>query len=492
MTSDNWSYPCDRWGYDIDVARQRRKRKANSLDCDHSTSRRVRPRREREPVGELDGEQEHRFEAQEGSRCSKGLTTENLARLQRELSTSDSGLEDSSMGKRPISRSTSYPSNLSFNENDSSQSTETDKDKALTAYHRDYPLRLSEHNVKRASPTTKPRNWDTLQNLVLQASESAPLTEHELGKIYRLISQLPFQNERHVSDALFSRFFPTGTVEDSEGLWVERNRSWSRWIPPYANQERRLGAPQPDYVVGFQLDKLPSKAAEFARPSHGLLAFPVFFAEFKRSSNGIEVARSQNMNNGASAVYLLLRLQQELGKEQQDRFYDHAHVLSLDCNGTAWRLNCHWVSRTDNSKDIFYSKSLKAWIIDEDDKTLSEMRASLRKVAGWIEGMFYKVYKDLSSLKEKCNVLGKGPSGSQAASEPSNVAAQESQGGSSSGHDSKPFVATSEELDHSTPLSSQVSGQKDMEQIQTSPTNPSKKVKMGNADGPLPAASDLG
>jgi len=60
------------------------------------------------------------------------------------------------------------------------------------------------------------------------------------------------------------------------------------------------------------------------------LAFPIFFAELKKASRIMNVAKLQNMHNEVSVVYNLLRL--HLTIDQEDDYYDQAWVLSLDIN----------------------------------------------------------------------------------------------------------------------------------------------------------------
>ena len=71
----------------------------------------------------------------------------------------------------------------------------------------------------------------------------------------------------------------------------------------------------------------------------------------------MNVAKLQNLHNGASAVYNLLRLYRVIGLE--DDFYNKAWVLALDTNREMWRLRCHWVSRGGYQCDTYYSKVLR-------------------------------------------------------------------------------------------------------------------------------------
>ncbi len=56
----------------------------------------------------------------------------------------------------------------------------------------------------------------------------------------------------------------------------------------------------------------------------------MFFAELKGASGTMNVAKLQNMHNGVSAVYNLLRLHLAIG--QGNDYYDQAWVLSLNIN----------------------------------------------------------------------------------------------------------------------------------------------------------------
>ena len=73
-----------------------------------------------------------------------------------------------------------------------------------------------------------------------------------------------------------------------------------------------------------------------ASPSRNKFSFPLFFVELKEALRAMNVVESQNLHNGASTVYNLLRLYQAVGLE--DDFCDKACVLEVNTSDKMWRL----------------------------------------------------------------------------------------------------------------------------------------------------------
>jgi len=264
------------------------------------------------------------------------------------------------------------------------------KPKSVTAYDVDFEDILETHRVIEADDE-EPKNWRELQLLVGRERASAPPEDHEIKGIRVTVRRS--SNENSVSSSVFPRIFPVSRVNTCNTLKEHWNRQWTHWIPPYANHSPKVASPQPDYAIGYHTKLFPGEAIRrlqgLASPSKNKLSFPVFFAELKGASGAMNVAKLQNLHNGASAVYNILRLHQAIGEE--DGFYDRAWVLSLDTNGEMWRLRCHWVSKGDHEYDTYYSKILRCWAIEDPRvTTVSETRASMRNVVDRMRDVLFK------------------------------------------------------------------------------------------------------
>ena len=225
---------------------------------------------------------------------------------------------------------------------------------------------------------------------------SVPSEEYEIKSIRVTVRRS--SNENSVSSSVFPRIFPVSRVDTCSTLKEHWNRQWTHWIPPYPNHDPKIAPPQPDYAIGYHTTLFPGGAIRrlqgLASPSKNKLSFPVFFAELKGASGAMSVAKIQNLHNGASAVYNLLRLYQAIGLE--DDFYGKAWVLALDTNGEMWRLRCHWVSRGGHECDTYYSKILRCWAVEDPrDSIISEARASMRNIVDWMRDT---LFKDLSAM----------------------------------------------------------------------------------------------
>jgi len=194
------------------------------------------------------------------------------------------------------------------------------KSKSVTAYDVDFDDILEARRVVEAGDE-EPNNWRELQSLVGRDRASAPPEEHEIKSIRVTVRRS--SNENSVSSSVFPRIFPVTRVDTCQTLKEQWNRQWAHWIPPYQNHDPKLAPPQPDYAIGYHTKLFPCGAIRrlqgLASPSKNKLSFPIFFAELKGSSGAMNVAKLQNLHNGASAVYNLLRLYQALGLE--DDFY---------------------------------------------------------------------------------------------------------------------------------------------------------------------------
>jgi len=277
------------------------------------------------------------------------------------------------------------------------------KSKSVTAYDVDFDDILEARRVVEAGDE-EPNNWRELQSLVGRDRASAPPEEHEIKRTIRRSS-----NENSVSSSVFPRIFPVTRVDTCQTLKEQWNRQWAHWIPPYQNHDPKLAPPQPDYAIGYHTKLFPCGAIRrlqgLASPSKNKLSFPIFFAELKGSSGAMNVAKLQNLHNGASAVYNLLRLYQALSLE--DDFYDKAWVLALDTNGEMWRLRCHWVSKGGHDRDTYYSKVLRCWAVEDPrDSVISEVRASMRNIVDWMRDV---LFKDLSATVDTYDTFNTRP-----------------------------------------------------------------------------------
>lgn len=278
--------------------------------------------------------------------------------------------------------------------------------KSITAYDTGFDDILEARHVVEAEDE-EPKNWSALHSLLGRERASVPPEDHEIKGIREAVRRS--SNENSVSHSVFPRIFPVSKVDTCKTLKEHWNRQWIHWTPHYANHDPKVVPPQPDYAIGYHTKLFPGGAVQklqgLASPSKNKLAFPIFFAELKGASGTMNVAKLQNMHNGASAVYNLLRLHLAIG--QGDDYYDQAWVLSLDTNGEVWRLRCHWVSREDYTYDTYYSKVLRCWAVEDPrDVVIVEARASMRNVVDWMREVMFKVLHTAMDTYERTVTTG--------------------------------------------------------------------------------------
>ena len=273
--------------------------------------------------------------------------------------------------------------------------------KSITAYDTGFNDIMEARHVIEAEDEEL-KNWSTLHSLLKRERASVSPENREIKGIRETVRRS--FNEDSVSHSVFLRIFPVSKVDTCKTLKEHWNRSWTHWTPPYANHDLKVVPPQPDYAIGYHTKLFPGGAVQklqgLASPSKNKLAFPMFFAELKGASGTMNVAKLQNMHNGVSAVYNLLRLHLAIG--QGNDYYDQAWVLSLNINDEVWRLRCHWVSREDHNYDTYYSKVLRYWAVEDPrDAVILETRASMRNVVNWMREVVFKVLHTAMNTYER-------------------------------------------------------------------------------------------
>ena len=231
---------------------------------------------------------------------------------------------------------------------------------------------------------------------------SASPENHEIKNIRVTVRRS--SNENSVSFSVFSRIFLVSRVNICHTLKKHWNRQWTHWISSYANHNSKIASSQSNYVIEYHiklfLDEVIRRLQELASSSKNKLSFLVFFVKLKETSSAMNVAKLQNLHNEASAIYNMLRLHQAI--DEKNDFYDRIWVLSLDINDEMWRLRCHWVSKNDHECDIYYSKILRCWTIEDSRVTIvSEARASMRNVVNRMRDVLFKDLYAAINIYEK-------------------------------------------------------------------------------------------
>ncbi len=231
---------------------------------------------------------------------------------------------------------------------------------------------------------------------------SASLENHEIKSI-RVTVRRSF-NENSVSFSVFSRIFLVSRVNTCNTLKKHWNHQWTYWISSYANHSSKVASLQLNYVIEYHiklfLNEVIRRLQKLASFSKNKLSFLVFFVELKETSSAMNVAKLQNLHNEASAIYNILRLHQTI--DEKNDFYDRVWVLSLNINDEMWRLRCHWVSKNDYEYDIYYSKILRCWTIEDSRvTTVSKTRASMRNIVNRMRDVLFKDLYTAMNIYEK-------------------------------------------------------------------------------------------
>ena len=213
------------------------------------------------------------------------------------------------------------------------------------------------------NPEPKPRNYAEIE-ACLRMSRQSEAPDDEAVKFFRKISRNS-RNEAEVKHDVVPCFIPMDEILRSDTLSRALEGQWNR--SPFGIKDNiRFSVPKPDYCVGFQSDVLPieglTNLSSLAFPTGPPIAFPHTFVEMKGRAD-MEVARKQNLHNGACAVHNLLKLEKLIGGAHN--FYGNANVFSVDTNGQMAKLNCHWVAQDANGSDIYYGKCIRSWAIND-------------------------------------------------------------------------------------------------------------------------------
>ena len=231
---------------------------------------------------------------------------------------------------------------------------------------------------------------------------SASSENHEIKNIRVTVRRS--SNENSISFSVFSRIFLVSRVNICHTLKKHWNHQWTHWISSYANHNSKVASSQSNYVIEYHIklffNDIIQRLQELASFSKNKLSFLVFFVELKETSSAMNVAKLQNLHNEASAIYNILRLHQTI--DEKNDFYDRIWVLLLDINDEMWRLQCHWISKSDHEYEIYYSKILRCWAIKDSRVTIvSEARASMRNIVNRMRDVLFKDLYTAMNIYEK-------------------------------------------------------------------------------------------
>ena len=212
-------------------------------------------------------------------------------------------------------------------------------------------------------PEPEPKNYADIETCLRMLRHSEE-PDNEAVKFFRKISR-DSRNEAEVKHDVVPCFIPMAKILRSKSLSRALEGQWN--TSPFGIKDNlRFAVPKPDYCVGFQSDILPIQAltdlSSIAFPTGPPIAFPHTFVEMKGRAD-MEVARKQNLHNGACAVHNLLKLEKLTGGAHA--FYGVSKVFSVDTNGQMVKLNCHWVEQDIKGNDIYYGKCIRSWAVND-------------------------------------------------------------------------------------------------------------------------------
>jgi hypothetical protein len=171
-------------------------------------------------------------------------------------------------------------------------------------------------------------------------------------------------NENGALQALLPQVLPIiDNLWDSPNDALPLNMAWDRQILLGPEMQPAITPPKPDQAFGFLPEAFPFKYAASALKSSMYptrdLAWPYFTVEAKGRQGQLDVARLQNMHNGAIMLNNMLQLKRSIDREHE--LIDKVGVMTLELTTESISLSAHWIARNPDGTLHFRSRCVTCY-----------------------------------------------------------------------------------------------------------------------------------
>ena len=281
---------------------------------------------------------------------------------------------------------------------------------AINAYDEGYSAALQDKGIYFADaeePDKDPSNIQGLMTAVSAARTNYTDRDNKAAMDLRVLMRKA-TNESETVQSILPEIVPVRELKIDNDISTAPEQFWDRKAMIGPTDKPMLTAPKPDRAIGWArhvFSEFPQARTYLgyamcpARKSG--LTLPLFTIEVKGDKGSLKVARLQNLHNGATMLYNLLRIREAcLGKETED-FFNKVHAMSLELTADVVQLSCYWAARDGDGTINYYGRVTHVWT-PYDGSHYKQAHRYIRNALEWVRGQALEwVCSALSALETR-------------------------------------------------------------------------------------------
>ena len=313
-----------------------------------------------------------------------------------------------------LNQSASYEPSSSMSPKTGSSKSSKDSGEpngAVNAEHPSYLTGLDQRGIYFADdePDKDPSNIQALKKAISAKRSNYIAPDNTAARELRIRArQAP--NESAIVQSVLPMIAPIGELEMDGDISTTPDQRWHRTVMIRPDEPQMLTAPKPDRTIGWSARVFSSKYLKAMRllghtiapvAGNSRLTIPLFTIEMKGGKGVIDVARLQNLHNGATMLANLFEIW-KLNLEENG-FFNKVHAMSLELTKESIQLSCYWARKSDRGIE-FYGRALYGWNL-YDGHLYKKAHRYIRNALEWVREQAFKwVCQALSALEDKLNI----------------------------------------------------------------------------------------
>ena len=265
---------------------------------------------------------------------------------------------------------------------------------AINAYDEGYSAALQDKGIYFADaeePDKDPSNIQALMTAVSATRTNYTDPDNNAARDLR-IRMKKATNESETVQSVLPEIVPVRELQIENDVSTAPEQKWSRKAMIGPREKPMLTAPKPDRTIGWArhvFSKFPQARrylgfAMCPAPKHEL-TIPLFTIEVKGDRGSLKVARLQNLHNGATMLYNLLRIREACPGKETDDFFNKVHAMSLELTADVVQLSCYWAARDGDGTINYYGRVTHVWT-PYDGSHYKQAHRYIRNALEWVRG----------------------------------------------------------------------------------------------------------
>lgn len=282
----------------------------------------------------------------------------------------EQGLRLLNKSNRPCSLKGCPSTSLGTHSENSMKTWLSDETKdAINADDPSYSERLKEKGIYFADdePDKDPSKIRELMKAVSAKRPNYTAPDRTAARGLRIRARKTVNESAMIQDVL-PDIVPLTELWRAKDISTTPEQKWHRMVMIRPDEPELLRAPKPNWTIGWSYSVFSNYREAMRRlgmivcpvSENTQLAIPLFTIEVEGPEGRLEVARLQNLHNGATMLANLLDIWKLGLGENTDGFFNKVHAMSLELTKETVQLSCYW-ARKENGGIKFYGRSINAW-----------------------------------------------------------------------------------------------------------------------------------